>query len=156
MLTPQVGVWVDNRGAGVSQWAAETMGIWEDKGGLTTQWMDNKVRERVLEIAQSMNIINMQGAGPRQWDLLIDHCITRIRDLASKRPLWKWYTADKTNINCQKLKAALDECTEGGLRRRQNRLKESLTKKWTLVQGGMYFIAPMLHLIFLTMCRYRR
>jgi hypothetical protein len=47
MLPLQVRIWAENAGVGVSQWAAETMGIWQDKGGLTTQQMDNKVRERI-------------------------------------------------------------------------------------------------------------
>jgi hypothetical protein len=76
MVTIQAWVWAENTGFGVSQWAAETMGIWQDKGGLTTQWMDNEVRERVWEIAQSMSIINRQGAGPKQWDILNDRCVT--------------------------------------------------------------------------------
>jgi hypothetical protein len=155
MPTLQVRVWAENAGVGVSQWAAETMGIWQDKGGLTTQRMDNKVRERVWEIAQSMSIINKQGAGPEQWDLLIDRCVTRISELESKRPLWKRYMADKTNLDGQKLKAALDEFAEVGLRRRKNRLEETPTKKRKLVHVGMYFIAPMLLLLFL-MCRSRR
>jgi len=58
MPTLQVRVWAENTGVGVSKWAAEAMGIWQDKGGFTTQQIDNKVRERVLEIAQSMSIIN--------------------------------------------------------------------------------------------------
>jgi len=91
------------------------MGIWQDKGGLTTQRMDNKVRQRVWEIGQSMSIINKQGASPEHWDLLIDRCVTRISKLESKRPLWKRYMADKTNLDGQKLKAALDEFTEIGL-----------------------------------------
>jgi len=62
------------------------MGIWQDKGGLTTQQIDKKVRERVCEIAQYMSIINKQGTGPKQWDLLIDHCVTQISELESKRP----------------------------------------------------------------------
>jgi len=66
MPTLQVCVWAENACVGVSQWAAKTMGIWQDKGGLTTQWMDNKMRERVWEIALSMSIINKQGAGPEQ------------------------------------------------------------------------------------------
>jgi hypothetical protein len=156
MPTLQVRVWAENAGVGVSQWAAETMGIWQDKGGLTTQRMDNKVRERVWEIAQSMSIINKQGAGPEQWDLLIDRCVTRISELESKRPLWKRYMADKTNLDGQKLMAALDEFAEVGLRRRKNRLEETPTKKRKLVHVGMYFIAPMLLLLFLMMCRSRR
>jgi hypothetical protein len=91
------------------------MGIWQDKGGLATQRMDNKVRVHVWEIAQSMSIINKQGAGPKQWDLLIDHCVTRISELESKRPLWERYMATKTNLDGQKLKAALGEFAEVGL-----------------------------------------
>jgi hypothetical protein len=40
-------MWAKNAGVGVSQWAAKTIGIWQHKGGLTTQRIDNKVRERV-------------------------------------------------------------------------------------------------------------
>jgi len=63
MLTLQVGIWADNAGIGVSQWAAESIGIWQDKGGLTTQRTDDKVRVRVWEISQSRSIIIEQGAG---------------------------------------------------------------------------------------------
>jgi hypothetical protein len=41
----------ENAGVAVSQWAAETMVIWQDKSGLTTQEMDSRVRESVWEIA---------------------------------------------------------------------------------------------------------
>jgi hypothetical protein len=51
--------------------------------------MNNKVREHVWEIAQSMSIINKQGTDRKQWDPLIDRCFTPISDLESKRPLWK-------------------------------------------------------------------
>jgi len=84
-------------------------------GGLTTQRIDNTVVERIWEIAQSLSIINKQGAGPGQWDLLIDCCVTPISDLVSKRLLWKRYMADKTNLHGQKLKAALHEFAEVGL-----------------------------------------
>jgi hypothetical protein len=57
MPTLQVRVWAENAGVGVSQWAAETMGIWQDNGGLMTQRMDNKGRERIWEIAQSLSIM---------------------------------------------------------------------------------------------------
>jgi hypothetical protein len=77
----QVCVWAENTDVGVSQWAAETMGICQDKGGLTTRWIENKLREPLWEIAQSMSIANKRGAGPEQWDLLIDRCVTPIRDL---------------------------------------------------------------------------
>ena len=130
------------------------MGIWQDEGGLTTQRIDNKVRERIWEIAQSMSFINKQGAGPEQWDLLTDCCITRISELESKWPLWKWYMADKTNPDGRKLKAALDELAQVGLRRWNNQLEETPTKKRKLMHVGMYFIASMLLLLFLMMCRY--
>jgi hypothetical protein len=103
-----------------------------------------------------MSIINKQGAGPEQWDLLIDHCVTRISELESKRPRWEWYMADKTNLDVQKLKAALDEFVQVGLRQRKNRLEETPNKKIKLVHVGMYFIALMLFLLFLMMCSSRR
>jgi len=156
MPTLQVRVWAESSGAGVSQWAVETMGICQDKGGLTTQRIDNKSRERVWGIAQSMGIINNQGASHKQRDLLNNHCITEISDLESKRPLWKWYMADKTNLNGHKLKTALAEFAEVSLHQRKFRLEETQTKKGKLIQVGMYFIAPMLLLLFLMMCRSRR
>jgi len=73
----------------VRQWAAENMRICQENGGLKSQWKDNKVRERVWEIVQSMSISNEQGAGPKQCDLLIDYCVTQIRDLASHSLLLK-------------------------------------------------------------------
>ena len=103
-----------------------------------------------------MSIINKQGAGPEQWDLLIDCCITRISDPQSNKPLSKRYMADETNLNGQKLEAALDEFTEVGFRRRKNRLKETLTKKWKLMHVGIHFIALMLLLVFLMMGRSRK
>jgi VanZ family protein len=156
MPTLQVRVWAQNAAVGVSQWAAETMGIWQDKSGLTTQRMDNEVRERVWEITHFMSIINKQGAGPEECNLLIDHCVTRISELESKRPLWKRYMADKNNLNGQKLKAALDEFEEVGLPQRKNRLQETPAKTRKLLHIGMYFIAPMLLLLLLMMCRSRR
>jgi hypothetical protein len=64
--------------------------------------------------------------------------------------------AEKTNLDGQKLKAALDEFTEDGLRPRKNRFEATPTKKRKLMHVGMYFIAPMLLLLFLLMCRSRR
>jgi hypothetical protein len=64
--------------------------------------------------------------------------------------------ADKTNLDGQKFKAALDEFAEVGLRHSNNRLKETLTKKRKLMHVGVYFIALMLLLPFLMMCRSRR
>jgi len=120
------------------------MGIWQDKGGLTTQRIDNKVRKLVWEIAQAMSIINEQGASPKQWNLLIDRCVTGISDLESNRPLWKRYMVEKTNLDGQKIKAVLDQFAESSLRQRKNRLEETPTKKRKLEHVGMYFIAQVL------------
>jgi len=125
-------------------------------GGLTTKQIDNQVRECVWEFAQSMSIIRKQGASLKQWNLLLDYCITGISNMASKLPLWKWYMAHKTNLDCQQLKAALDKFGEDDLHRRNNRLEQTLTKKSKLMYVGMYFMIPMLLLLFLMMCRYRR
>jgi hypothetical protein len=76
MPTLQVCIWAENTGVGVSQWTAETIGNWQDKGGLTTQWIDNTVREQVWVIAQSISIVNKQGAVPEHSDLLIDCAVT--------------------------------------------------------------------------------
>jgi len=48
--------------------------------------------------------------------------------------------ADKTNIDGQKLKAARDEFSGVGIRRRKTRLEDTPTKKRTLLHVGMYFI----------------
>jgi hypothetical protein len=47
MPTLQVSVWAENASVGVSQRAAETMGNWQDMGGMTTQWIDNRLRDCV-------------------------------------------------------------------------------------------------------------
>lgn len=62
--------------------------------------------------------------------------------------------ADKTILNGQYVKAALVELVEVGLGRRQNMIDNSPTKKMKFVHVGMYFIALMLVLLFLMMCRY--
>jgi hypothetical protein len=156
MLTLQVRVWAENAGVGVSQWAAETMGIWQDKGGFTTQPIDNTVRERIWEIAQSIGIINKEGAGLEQWDLLIDCCVTGLSEQESKRLLWKWYRAIKTNLDGHTLEAARHEFADVDLRRRKNQLEETPTKKRKLVYIGIHFIAGMIHFLFLKICRSRR
>ncbi|KAF8533659.1 hypothetical protein BDD12DRAFT_809987 [Trichophaea hybrida] len=125
-------------------------------GGLTLQWKNNKVRMCVWEIAQSMNVSNKLGAGPKKWDLSIEHCVVATSDLAPKRPLQKWYKADITILNGQKLKTAGDECTDVGLRQWMQRIPETPTKNRIFVHIGIYFIAPILHLLSLMMCRYRR
>jgi len=76
MATLQVRVGAANAGVAVSQWVAESMGIWNDMGGLTTQWIDNTVRKRIREIAQSMSVIIKQGQDSKYWDLLIKCCVT--------------------------------------------------------------------------------
>ncbi|KAF8544586.1 hypothetical protein BDD12DRAFT_872549 [Trichophaea hybrida] len=129
MPTQQVCLWAGNAGVGVSQWAAEPMGIWQEKGASTTQRKDNKVSECVWEIGQSMSISNKLGTSLKQWYLLIDHCVVQISDLAPKKPRWKRYKADKTILHGQKLKAVLDKFAEVGLYRRKNRIDDTPTKK---------------------------
>jgi len=132
------------------------MGIWHDKGSLKTQQIDNKVRERICEIAQSISIMDKDGAGPEQWDRLIECCISQFSDLVSKSPLGQQYMADKTNLDGQKLKAALDKFVESGVHEGNNMLYETATRKWNLVHIGVYFISPMWLLLFMMMGRYRR
>jgi hypothetical protein len=47
MSTFQVHGWGENAGVGVSQCAAETMAMKHDKGSMTTQQIDNAVRELI-------------------------------------------------------------------------------------------------------------
>jgi len=72
MPTQCVLLWAENAGVGCSQWAAETMVIWQQKGGLTMQRKNNKVREHVWMIAQLISISNKHSTGPKQLDLLFD------------------------------------------------------------------------------------
>ena len=132
------------------------MRICHDKGGLTTQRMNNKVKERLSEIAQSMSIVNKQCTGPEQWDLVIDRCVTQISDLECKWPLWKWYNADMTNLDGENLKAALAEFADVGLHQRNDTLEETPTNKKKLVHIAAKFISLMLPLLFVMMCRSRR
>jgi len=85
MRTLKVHLWAKNAIVGVSQWAAEIMGIWQEKGGLTTQWKDNEVRECFWESAQSMSIGNKVGASPKLWDLPVHRCITRTCNISKMR-----------------------------------------------------------------------
>jgi len=103
-----------------------------------------------------MTISNKEGAGPKPWDLPIDQGVCLIGNLASKWLLSKFYMADKTNLDGQKLMAAVNEFTEDGLRRRQNTMDKTLTMTTMFESFGMYFIAPMLPFHFVIMCRYRR
>jgi len=64
--------------------------------------------------------------------------------------------ADKTNLDGEKLKAALHQFAEVGLCRRKNWPDKTLTKKKKLQNGGMYFIASMLLLFFLVVGTFRR
>jgi len=152
----QVCIWAKNMGVGVRQWTVDTMGIWQDKGGFTTQWIDYKVRERIWEIAQKMSIVNKQGAGPKQWDHLFNRCVTRISDLDSNKLLWKWYMADRTNLQGQIHKVALNRLAEVGFHGRKHWLKATLTKRSRLVHDVLYFIAPMLLWLLLIICISRR
>jgi hypothetical protein len=152
MLTLQVRFRAENGGVGVSQWAAETIRILQDKSGLTTQAMDNEVMEGHWGIAQSMSSINGQGAGTEQWDLRINRCVTRIRVLESKRPLRKQNVVDKTNHDDPKLKAGLDDFAEVGLPERKNRLEDTRTNNRKVVHVGLHFIVPMLLFLLLMTC----
>jgi hypothetical protein len=65
--------------------------------------------------------------------------------------------ADKTNLNGQKHKAAVDELKEVGLCQRMNRLEQTPTQKWKLVPGTTYYITrifPML-LLMIGICSTR-
>ena len=64
--------------------------------------------------------------------------------------------AHKTNLDDQNLKAALDKFAAVGPRPRKHRLGQTSTKERNLVHLGMYFIAPMIILLLLMMCRSRR
>jgi hypothetical protein len=81
--------------------------------------------------------------------------VANTSELQSKTPRSKWYIADKTNLDGEKLEAALDEFGEVRLRRRIIRPEETPTSKRKLMHIGMYFVAPMLLLRFLMMCRSR-
>jgi hypothetical protein len=109
MPTLHLGGWAENAGLGVSQWTAETVGIWLDPGVLTAQRIGNTQREHIWENTWARSIIKKQGSGPKQWNLLINCCLTRISDLESKRLLCKVYMADTTNLNDQEMKATLYE-----------------------------------------------
>ena len=51
IVTVSVHVRTENSGVGVGQRAPETMVIWQYKGGLTTQQIENKIKESIWEIA---------------------------------------------------------------------------------------------------------
>jgi len=69
------------------------------------------------------------GTEPKQWDLLMNLCITGMSDLASKRPHWKCYMADNTIHDGQKLKAVLAIFAAFGLYRRKNRIDNTFSEK---------------------------
>jgi len=128
--------------------------IWQDKGGFTTQWIDDILREHFWEITQSISIINKQGTGPEQCNLLFNHCVTRLNGLASKRPLGQWFMPGMTNLDGEKLMEALGKFWEVGLRQIKSVVEETSTLKRKLVHVGVYFTTPMLLLRFPIMCRY--
>jgi len=151
----QVCFWAENAGVGVNQWAAEPMGTWQEKGGLTTQWQDNKVRECTWEIALSMTSRNKLCTRHDKWDLLMEHGVTRISILVSTRPPRQHYTADNTFLDRHLLKPPLDEFAEVGLQWSKNRNHVTPIKKRKFIHTGMYIITPMLLLLIMMMCRYR-
>lgn len=156
MPTLQVCVWAETAGIGVSQLGAEAMRIWQEKSDLTTQQIKDNVRERIFDITQSMSIINKQGPGSAEWDLLINHFITQICNLATVLPLWILYMPPETDLDGQKLRPLLDEFTAVGFRRRKLRLYKTPTGKRKLVYIGMYYITPMLYLILPMMWKFSR
>lgn len=89
MPTQEVQIWGSNDSDGVSKWVAEAMGIWQKKGGWTTQSKYYKVRESNWGIPQSISIRNKLGAGSKKWDLILHHCVTQISNQVLKRVLWK-------------------------------------------------------------------
>jgi hypothetical protein len=99
--------------------------------------MDNKVRERVWEIAKAMSIINKQGGSSMQRDLKMDHCVTPISNLEPEMPLWKCYIAGRTNLDRSKPKPAPDKYLEVDLCRGKHRFEQTMTKKRNLVQDCM-------------------
>jgi hypothetical protein len=64
--------------------------------------------------------------------------------------------ADKTNLDNQNLKGALDQFEVVRLRPRKHWLRQTATKGRNLVHLAMSFIAPMLILLVLMMCGSRR
>jgi hypothetical protein len=103
-----------------------------------------------------MRISNRQGAGSERLDLVINRGITWNQWSGVERLLRKWYLADRTNLDGQKLKAPRDEFEKVGLRQWMNSLQKWPTKIKKLMHIGMYFISPMLLLLFLIKCRYWR
>jgi len=156
MTTQHVHLWAENAAVGVCQWVAETMGNWQEKGGMTKQWKDNKVREHIREIAQYMRITNKLGIGPEKWDLIIDHCVTQISDMASQRPLWIWFMPDKTICNGQKLKVPLDKFTEVEYPQTKDRIDATPTKQKKFVHNGICLVTPFHLLLFLMKTGERR
>jgi hypothetical protein len=63
--------------------------------------------------------------------------------------------ADKTNLDGHKFKPPLDKLADIGFHRKKNMPNDTSNRKRSLVHIGMYFIAPILILFFLMMCRYR-
>jgi len=78
MPSLHVRVGAENASVGVSELAADSLGNWQNMRGLTTQWIEDTVREHVCEIAQDLSIINNHGTSPEHWSLLIDRCLTQI------------------------------------------------------------------------------
>jgi hypothetical protein len=64
--------------------------------------------------------------------------------------------ADKTNLDGHNLNAARDELMGVGFRGRSYKLGKTPTQMRKPVHVGIYFITPMLLLLFLMMCTSRR
>jgi len=156
MLTEHFCPSAENASVGHSKWAAETIELWPEKVHSTMQWKDNNVRECVWEVAQSMSISNKLGVSPEQLELLINRCGTRIGDLASTRPLWKWSMTDRTVLEGRQLEAAHDVFAEDDLHWRKNRIDWTPTQQRKFVHVCMYFITQIFLLLCGMYCIYRR
>jgi hypothetical protein len=77
---------------------------------------------------------------------------TGISNLASEWLLWKWYMVDKTSRDGRKLRVGLEEFMVICHCRMINTIGKTPSKTMNLVLVGLYFIAPILLCLFLTMC----
>jgi hypothetical protein len=73
MRTEQVTIWSEDARGVVCQWAPEMMGISLEMGHFTTEWNDIKVREHLLEFAESITFSIKLCTYPDQYNFLIDY-----------------------------------------------------------------------------------
>ena len=123
---------------------------------MKTQSQDNELRKFFWEIAQSMSVSKKLGCSPKLSNLPIDHCVTRISELAPQRLFWKRYMAAKSMFNGQRRKGVLDKVSEIDLSQEKNRINKVLTKERKFVFTDMYFLTLLNLLLILIMCDYSR